>query len=282
MTRKLTRFDHNREVVGLRYVYPVLSRCSGGLSIGINLNPNNACNWRCLYCQVPNLIKGAAPEVDFQLLKAELTFFFNDVLEGDFYQRFNVPENQRIIKDIALSGNGEPTSLKTFDQVVALIGRCVDDAAVFPAAKFILITNGSFMHRKTVQEGLKILNDYKGEVWFKWDSVTAKGLSQVNNTALSFASQYSKLITVSQLCRTTLHTCLVNYCQQGLLVTEKEAYLDALHAVKKQTSISSVTLYTLARESLQPEAIDLEKMPFEMMECFADEIRAIGFTVAVC
>jgi len=42
--RTLTVTDHSRESAGLTYVYPVLSRRSGGVSVGINLNPNNACN----------------------------------------------------------------------------------------------------------------------------------------------------------------------------------------------------------------------------------------------
>jgi wyosine [tRNA(Phe)-imidazoG37] synthetase (radical SAM superfamily) len=52
---KLSVTDHSRDSAGLRYVYPVVSRRAGGVSVGINLNTNNACNWRCIYCQVPDL-----------------------------------------------------------------------------------------------------------------------------------------------------------------------------------------------------------------------------------
>jgi hypothetical protein len=45
MTGLLTTNDHSRESAGLRYVYPVISRRAGGVSVGINLNVNNACNW---------------------------------------------------------------------------------------------------------------------------------------------------------------------------------------------------------------------------------------------
>ena len=64
MTTRLTVTDHDRDVAGLTYVYPVVSRRAGGVSVGINLNPNNACNWRCVYCQVPDLVRGAAPVID--------------------------------------------------------------------------------------------------------------------------------------------------------------------------------------------------------------------------
>ena len=56
----------------MTYVYPVVSRRAGGVSIGINLNPNNACNWRCVYCQVPDLKRGAAPAIELKKFTASL------------------------------------------------------------------------------------------------------------------------------------------------------------------------------------------------------------------
>ncbi len=59
---KLSPGNHDRDVAGLTYVYPVVSRRAGGVSVGINLSPDNACNWQCVYCQVPDLVRGKAPE----------------------------------------------------------------------------------------------------------------------------------------------------------------------------------------------------------------------------
>ena len=59
----LTIEDHRRDSAGLRYVYPVISRRAGGVSVGINLNVNNACNWACVYCQVDNLTRGGPPPI---------------------------------------------------------------------------------------------------------------------------------------------------------------------------------------------------------------------------
>jgi wyosine [tRNA(Phe)-imidazoG37] synthetase (radical SAM superfamily) len=61
-------------------VYPVVSRRAGGVSVGINLNPNNKCNWRCIYCQVPNLARGNAPKIDVAQLRAELTGFLREII----------------------------------------------------------------------------------------------------------------------------------------------------------------------------------------------------------
>src|SRR5512139_3624429 len=101
MSSPLTVTDHSRDSAGLTYIYPVLSRRAGGLSIGVNFNTNNACNWQCIYCQVPDLKIGAAPELDFRLLEQEFRGFLEQVLSGDFYRHFQVPEDQRTIKDIA-------------------------------------------------------------------------------------------------------------------------------------------------------------------------------------
>jgi len=281
MPQNLTSTDHNRNVAGLNYVYPVISRRAGGLSIGVNFNPNNACNWRCIYCQVPDLKKGSAPKMDFALLEKELNDFLNEVLHGDFYQRFHIPTKQRVIKDIAISGNGEPTSLKEFAKAITIIGECATKLGVFPQANLVLITNGSFMHRKEVQQGLKVLNDYDGEVWFKLDSVTAEGIALINNKVLSPQAQFSSLITATNLCRTKIQTCLVNYRGQGLAESEKQAYLIRIDTLKSLNLIKEVMLYTIERQSFQPEAVDLEKMPLEIMESFADEIRAMGFKVSV-
>src|SRR5574343_1719680 len=118
----LTTDDHSRDSAGLLYVYPVVSRRAGGVSIGINLNPNNACNWACLYCQVENLTRGGPPPIDLDRLECELDAFLQDVLTGDFMQRAVPPEARRLM-DVAFSGNGEPTSAPEFAEAMVLVDR---------------------------------------------------------------------------------------------------------------------------------------------------------------
>jgi len=278
---KLTVTNHQRNVTGLTYVYPVISRRAGGLSIGINFNTNNACNWRCIYCQVPDLKLGSAPEIDLALLEKELRLFLHDVLQGDFYQRMEVPENQRVIKDIAIAGNGEPTSLTNFDVAVELIGNIATELGVFPNSHFVLITNGSLIHRSQVQAGLKNLHHFGGEIWFKLDSATQAGRNLINNSKQTNESVLKNLTLASQLCETKIQIALMDYQNQGLLETERAGFLDFLKQIHAATNIQNVTIYTLARPSNQPEALDLKAMSLEIMENFAKEIRALGFEVTV-
>jgi wyosine [tRNA(Phe)-imidazoG37] synthetase (radical SAM superfamily) len=279
---KLTTTDHCSDIVGLKYVYPVISRRMGGLSIGINFNTNNACNWRCIYCQIPDLKIGAAPEMDFKLLEEELRFFLDNVLNGDFYERFQVDEDKRVIKDIAIAGNGEPTSLKEFAKAVDLIGKIGAEAGVFPGSHYVLITNGSLVHQPKVQAGLTVLKSYGGEVWFKVDSATEEGRALINNSAQNCKASFENLMISAKLCTTKLQTCLVDVDKQGFSDKEKRAYLTLLGDIKQSDcDLQQVMLYTIARPSMQPEAPRIEPLPAETLNSFADEIRLLGFDVAV-
>jgi wyosine [tRNA(Phe)-imidazoG37] synthetase (radical SAM superfamily) len=281
MSNKLTVTNHNRNITGLTYVYPVLSRRAGGLSIGINFNINNACNWRCIYCQVPELKLGAAPSCDLNLLAKELRLFLNDVLHGDFYDRMEVPNEQRVIKDIAIAGNGEPTSLENFDVAVSMIGDIATELGIFPNSHFVLITNGSLIHRPIVQAGLKVLNDFSGEVWFKMDSGTPEGRALVNHSAQTNEAVLKNMMLAAQICSTKIQICLVDYQKNVFLANEHTGFLKFLVVIRAVTAIKNVTIYTLARPSQQPEAIDLQPMPLEIMQNFAQDIRELGFDVSV-
>ena len=279
MSQKLTTTDHSRDIAGLKYVYPVISRRAGGLSIGINFNTNNACNWRCVYCQVPDLVRGSAPEIDFLLLEQELRFFLKQVLEGDFYQQYEVPEQHRVIKDIAISGNGEPTSLKNFDQAIELIGKIATQMKVLPASNFVLISNGSLIHQSHVQAGLKSLNKYNGEVWFKLDSVTTLGRKKINDCKQATEKVLENLILSSQLCETKLQTCMLEFLSAEEAEKERQAYVGFL--MESKAKIKEVMLYTLARPSLQPEASQLAKMDQQTMSQFARQLSEQGYQVTV-
>lgn len=273
--------NHSRDSANLHYVYPVVSRRAGGVSVGINLNTNNACNWRCVYCQVPDLVLGSAPPVDMALLESELRNFLHELLHGDFMQ-LRVPECSRRINDIALSGNGEPTSAAEFAEVIALIGRLKHELTLPAEIKLVLITNGSLLHRETVQQGIKQMSALNGEVWFKLDRANVRGMQLVNNTQISMDNVRKNLVTAMTLCPTWLQTCWFALDGVAPDKNEEDDYLSLLAGLlRDRLPLQGVLLYTLARPSLQPEATRLEKLSEQQLESFAERIRALGITVKV-
>ncbi|TSA39117.1 MAG: radical SAM protein [Methylococcaceae bacterium] len=281
MAPTLSTTDHRSDIVGMRYIYPVLSRRAGGLSIGINFNTNNTCNWRCIYCQVPDLQRGVAPALDFGLLEEELKAFFSRVLHGDFFESFNVIPEQRVIKDIAIAGNGEPTTLKELPEAIALIGKIATAMGILPNAAFILITNGSLIHQPHVQQALTQLSHYNGQVWFKFDSATEAGRKLINNTGQSLSAAVENLILATKLCPTLLQICLIDYAGNGFSNTEHQAFVALLQAIKQRCDLQTIMVYSLARTSQQPEAALIKPMPSSVLNAFAEDIRKLNFIVSV-
>lgn len=288
-TAPLSPRNHDRDSAGMTYVYPVVSRRAGGVSVGINLNPNNACNWACVYCQVPNLTRGTAPDIDLAQLEAELRAMLDDILHGDF-MRSRVPEGARRLNDIALSGNGEPTSARVFPQVIDLIGRVLADFGLVgpeghpesPAVKLVLITNGSLADRPRVQAGLRTMATLNGEVWFKFDSATVAGMRAANQTRIAPEKHFERLAVAARLCPTWLQTCV--FATDGAPPSEAEqaAYLDAVRRIRQEAiPVRGVLLYGLARPSMQPQAARLSALPADWLEGFAERIRAAGLPVKV-
>lgn len=278
---KLSTANHDRDSANLRYVYPVISRRAGGVSLGINLNPNNACNWRCIYCQVPDLKRGTAPPIDLLMLENELRNFLDELLHGDFMQT-RVPEGSRRINDIALSGNGEPTSAAEFAPVIDIIARVRRDMSLPADLKTVLITNGSLLFRNTVQQGLRNLAQFNGEVWFKLDRASAEAMQRANDTHTRMDKVRGNLIAAIACCPTWLQTCWFALDGEPPTRQDEDDYLEFISALLKDGhKPQGVLLYSLARPSLQLEAPRLSTLSEAYLQTFAERIRQLGLSVKV-
>ncbi len=270
--------DHSRDSSGMTYVYPVISRRAGGVSIGINLNPNNACNWRCIYCQVPGLARGSAPVIDLARLEAELRQLLAEVLRGAFMAE-RVPVAARRLVDVAFSGNGEPTSAQEFPAAVELAHRVLDEQGLAGRVKLRLITNGSLLGRRKVREGIARLGQYGGEVWFKLDAGDRSGFARINSVQQRPEAVLARLRSCAQRCQTWVQTCCFALDGQPPAEQQLLAWLELLTAVR--TEIAGVHLYGLARPSQQAEAARLSSLPVAWLEALALRVEALGLTTHV-
>ncbi len=271
--------DHCRASTGMTYVYPVVSRRAGGVSVGINLNPNNACNWRCIYCQVPDLQRGGPPPIDLNRLANELRDLLNWLYVGDYLDRHVPPEARRVV-DIAFSGNGEPTSAAEFPQAVELVGRALDELVLPAPPRLRLITNGSLLDRAAVRQGIALLGQRGGEVWFKVDAVGATAMRRINGVGYQPATVRRRLEACGKLCPTWVQTCVFALDGQAPDEAAQGAYVELIGMAARH--LAGVHLYGLARPSLQPEAARLRALPDSWLDGFARRIGAeTGLTVCV-
>src|SRR6478672_9634947 len=141
---------HERTFHENRFVYPVLSRRSGGISVGVNLNPDKVCNFDCIYCQVDRTRQGETRFVEMNALLAELEGTLRLIDSGRLYetpQFATTPAPLRRLNDIAFSGDGEPTTYRNFDEIIAACAAVKDHLGLHDV-KVVLITNASMFHRE--------------------------------------------------------------------------------------------------------------------------------------
>lgn len=263
----------------MTYVYPVVSRRSGGVSVGINLNPNNACNWRCVYCQVPELTFGNGPDLDPEQLATELMALLSDIQDGDF-MRARVPEDARVLKDVAFSGNGEPTTSPQFVEAIEVVVSVLTERKL-GGLPIVLISNGSMVGKPRVQAGLRLLAAHNGRVWFKLDAATSDGAARINHFRGDIKQHLDRLRTAAQLCPTWVQTCMFAWQGREPSAEDVDAYLAALEAASKAAELRGVLLYGLARPSQQPEAAELSALPPAWLEALGERIRELGLPVKV-
>ncbi|QDC46777.1 radical SAM protein [Candidatus Methylopumilus universalis] len=274
----LSIHDHSRELSGLKYIYSVISRRAGGLSIGVNLNVNNACNWQCIYCEIPNLTRGSPPPIELDVLEDELRFFLHEIIHGDYMEK-NVAIDDRHLKDIAFSGNGEPTSAEEFPQIILIVKKVLEEFNLLHKIKLRLITNGSLMHQSPVIKSVEMLKEINGEVWFKVDAVTEESIQIINQVNLKRHQILERLKNCATACPTFVQTCIFSIDGKNPSEKDINAYVQLMSEIK--SDIQGVHIYGLARPSLQPQAKRLGRISEEVLEGIAKKLRYLQIETTV-
>ena len=106
--------QHERLFDDGRFVYPVLSRRSGGISVGVNLNPTRSATSSCVYCQVNRVSQSETRFVATEQLLAPWRSLVGtgDVRATVHNRQDSATRRSRTARltDIAFSGDGEPTT----------------------------------------------------------------------------------------------------------------------------------------------------------------------------
>lgn len=265
--------DHARLFERNRFVYPVLSRRSGGISIGVNLNPDKVCNFDCIYCQVDRVSKSETDFVETDQLICELDAMLRLVTSGGLYEHpkfAGVPAHLRRLNDIAFSGDGEPTTYRNFDE---LIGRCarLKREQQLDRVKMVLITNASMFHRPAVERGLAILDANQGEIWAKLEAGTDDYYRLVERTTIPFRRILDNITAAARVRPLVIQSLFMRIAGEGPSPAEQEAFCDRLNEITAAGGrLSLVQLYTVARK---PAETYVQPLTRQELEAIAARIR---------
>lgn len=266
--------SHPRDWRENYYVYPVISRRSGGLSIGVNLNPDTACNFDCVYCQVDRTGTPRVREVDPRRMQEELERMIADAKSGALFEDLafrDVPGPLRSIKDIAFSGDGEPTTCPTFRECVQRVAE-VRRAAGLSDARIVLITDACYLTKPEVAAGLAIMDENNGEIWAKLDAGTEEYYRTINRPNYSLQHVIDNIIDAARVRPVVIQSLFMRLHGVGPEEAEISAFCDRLTEIAAAGGgIKLVQVYTVARKPTESYVTALSD---EEMDRITERVRA--------
>lgn len=249
--------DHRRVWLDFDYCYPVISRRSRGLSLGVNLNPDKVCNFGCVYCEVDRRTPPKRRDIDLDQLEREMEVLLGLGASGriyDFPPFSATPEEQRRLNDIAFSGDGEPTTAPEFLPAVERLAQLKWRLGLHEV-KLVLITDASRLQAREVVQAMDVLAANQGEVWAKLDAGTEAHYQAVARTLVPFERILQNLEVTARLRPLTLQSLFLEWQGQGPSTEEVAAYCGRIQQILRMGGrIQAIQLYTVARPTPEPAA----------------------------
>jgi wyosine [tRNA(Phe)-imidazoG37] synthetase (radical SAM superfamily) len=267
--------SHSRNWRQNCYVYPVISRRGEGLSVGVNLNPDKACNFDCVYCQVDRAIPPTVRKVDLDVLRSELDHAVALVVGGELFEDMqfsHVPPAFRRFNDIAFSGDGEPTTSPQFSAAVRIAADirrkyCLDDV------KLVLITDSAYLEKPAVKDALAVMDANNGEIWAKLDAGTAEYYQLVNRPNVPLARILDNIRQTACVRPIVIQSLWMNVHGSPPPDAEVDAFAQRLGEITLAGGrIKLVQMHTIARQAAESWVSSLDS---EVLCRLAERVRSV-------
>jgi wyosine [tRNA(Phe)-imidazoG37] synthetase (radical SAM superfamily) len=250
-----TAFGCPRHFLGNRFVYVVISPRAGGLSIGLNMNPDKFCNFDCVYCEVNRDLRPSERELDVNVMAVELEKTLLQIRSGEIrqlagYGRLS-PELLRL-RHVAFSGDGEPTLCANFSEAVQAVAH-VRARKFHPFFKMVLITNGTGLDLPPVQDGLRYFTR-EDEIWVKLDAGTQAYMDRVNRSEVPLDKVMENARMVGRKHLIIIQSLFPLIAGQEPPPEEIDQYIQRLRELKDGGAmISLVQIYSATRPNMHSD-----------------------------
>ncbi len=267
-----TAFGRPRNSLNNRFVYAVISQRAHGLSIGVNLTPDKQCNFDCVYCEVDRDAPGRERRVDVRIMSEELQALLRLAFAGKLGELEwfrHLPQELLELKEVALSGDGEPTMCMNFEEVVREVLH-IRSKGVFPFFKIVLITNGTGLESPEVQRGLKLLTK-EDEIWAKLDGGTQEHMDKVNRSEVPMWRVLASILALAKQRPIIIQSLFPLINRQEPAPDEIEQYVERLKELTAAgAQIKLVQIYSAHRPPHRP---DCEHLPLKTLSSIARRVR---------
>jgi wyosine [tRNA(Phe)-imidazoG37] synthetase (radical SAM superfamily) len=265
-----TAYDRPRDFLGNRFVYAVISARARGLSLGINVNPDQKCNFACSYCEINRRHPARETKLDVDVVAAELRKTISYIRSGRLVERpwyHSMPSELLQLRQVALSGDGEPTLAPNFMEIVQTIVRV---RALGDFFKIVLYTNGTGLDQTAVLKGLDLLTK-SDEIWIKLDGGTQSFVEKVNRPHVPLEKILSNILSVGRMRPVIIQSLFPAIHGEEPPFEEIREYAQRLKELKASGSqISLVQIYSAARPGANPE---WGHLPLRVLSQIAQTVR---------
>jgi wyosine [tRNA(Phe)-imidazoG37] synthetase (radical SAM superfamily) len=241
---------HERRWADNLYVYAVVSRRSGGVSVGVNLNPGKECNFDCIYCQVDRSVAPAVRRVDLERMREELDRVLTAEQDGSLYETMPfaaLAPSERGVRDVAFSGDGEPTTYRGFGEAVAIAADARRRFGL-SSTKLVLITDSAYLDKPSVREALALLDANNGEIWAKLDAGTEEYFRQIDRPNVSLQTVLDNILAAARVRPIVIQTLLLRLRGDPPPASEIDAYCARLNDVLAAGGrLKAIQLHSIAR-----------------------------------
>jgi wyosine [tRNA(Phe)-imidazoG37] synthetase (radical SAM superfamily) len=265
-------FDRPRDFLDNRFVYVVISSRARGLSLGVNMNPDQLCNFDCLYCEVDRRKPPVETTLDVGVMATELQRTLTYVLQGRLHERSqyqSLPVELLQLRHVALSGDGEPTLAPNFAEALQEVIH-VRALGGFPFFKIVLITNATALDRPQVQESLKRLTK-SDEIWVKLDGGTQDYLNKVDRPSVPLEKVLANILALGRQRPVVIQSLFPAIRDEEPSFEEIEQFAQRLKELKARgAQVSLVQIYSAARPMSHAECGHL---PLKVLSHIAQLVR---------
>jgi wyosine [tRNA(Phe)-imidazoG37] synthetase (radical SAM superfamily) len=268
-------YGYPREFLGNRFVYAVVSPRAGGLSVGVNMNPDKHCNFNCEYCEVDRQAPSREKRLDVDVMAEELQRTLTLAESGklkNFPYYSSTPSELLQLQHVALSGDGEPTLCPKFLDAVQSVVH-VRAKGRFPFFKIVLITNATGLNLPDVQNGLKLFTS-KDEIWAKLDAGTQIYMERVNHPDCPLEKVLENILVTARQRPVVIQSLFPMINHQEPTTEEIEHYAQRLRDLKDAgAQIPMVQIYSATRPMAHPGCGHL---PLKTLAYIARRVREIS------
>jgi wyosine [tRNA(Phe)-imidazoG37] synthetase (radical SAM superfamily) len=267
-----TAFDRPRDLLGNRFVYAVISSRAGGLSLGVNMNPDRLCNFDCSYCEVDRRSPSPEGKLLVDVMATELRRTILAVQQGQIRSRpwyQSLPAELLQLRHVALSGDGEPTLAPNFIEAVEAVVRVRALGGFF---KIVLITNGTGLDQPEVLRGLEFITK-SDEIWIKLDGGTQAFVDKVNRPNVPLEKILGNILLVGRQRPVVIQSLFPAIHNEEPPFEEIQDYAMRLKELKAGgAQISLVQIYSAARPGINAE---WGHLPLRVLSQIAQTVRQV-------